>query len=335
MYTITLIPGDGIGPEVIAAAQQAIAATGVAITWDIQVAGEDALERHDTPPLPQQVLDSIRRTGVALKGPLTTPIGSGFRSANVALRKALDLYASVRPCRTLPGVPARYDGVDLVVVRENTEDLYTGRERMIDADTAESIKLITRRGSERIARFACDYALREGRKKITVVHKANIMKCTDGLFLDTAHSVARDYPRLEFEEVIVDALCMKLVTAPEQYDVLVMPNLYGDIVSDLCSGLVGGLGLAPGANLGPAAAVFEPVHGSAPELAGQNRANPAAAMRSAALMLEYLGEAAAGARLEQAVLKVLREGRVRTADLGGSAGTDMFADAVVSELSQN
>jgi isocitrate dehydrogenase (NAD+) len=272
---------------------------------------------------------------VALKGPLTTPIGSGYRSANVALRKELDLYANLRPCRTLPGVVARYTGVDLVVVRENTEDLYAGRERMINADTAESIKVITRRGSERIARFACDYAIRKGRKKVTVVHKANIMKCSDGLFLDVAQSVVREYPGLQLEDIIVDALCMKLVTAPEQYDVLVMPNLYGDIVSDLCSGLVGGLGLAPGANLGPAAAVFEPVHGSAPVLAGQNSANPAAAIRSAALMLEYLGEAAAGARLEQAVIQVLREGRALTADLGGSAGTDAFADAVVSELMSN
>jgi isocitrate dehydrogenase (NAD+) len=304
------------------------------VSWDVQAAGVAAVEQYGT-PLPQQVVNSIKKNGVALKGPLTTPIGTGFRSANVALRKSLDLYAGLRPCRTLPGVPARYDSIDLAVVRENTEDLYAGRERMIDADTAESIKLITRRGSERIVRFACGYALRTGRKKVTVAHKANIMKCTDGLFLETARSAAREYPGVEFEEVIVDALCMKLVTAPEQYDVLVMPNLYGDIISDLCSGLVGGLGLAPGANIGPQAAVFEPVHGSAPELAGRNCANPAAAMRSAALMLDYLGETEAGARLEQAVLRVLSEECACTADLGGCAGTDAFADAVVSTLQHN
>jgi isocitrate dehydrogenase (NAD+) len=282
--------------------------------------------------LPVQVIESIKKNRVALKAPVTTPVGSGFRSVNVALRKELDLYANFRPCRTFPGIESRYENIDLIIVRENTEDLYAGIERMVDEDTAESIKIITRKGSERIVRFACEYALAHGRKKVTAVHKANIMKCTDGLFLEVARSVAKDYPSLVFDDKLVDALCMDLVMIPETYDVLVLPNLYGDIVSDLCSGLVGGLGVSPGANIGIQCSVFEPVHGSAPEIAGKNIANPAALILSGALMLRHINETAAGDRLENAVINVIREGNVRTADLGGNAGTLEFADAVAAKL---
>ncbi|MCX8044610.1 MAG: isocitrate/isopropylmalate family dehydrogenase [Desulfobacterota bacterium] len=331
MHTITLIPGDGIGPEVIEATRRVLEATGVSIAWDVRHAGEAVMAQEGT-PLPQAVLDAIKKNRVALKGPITTPVGHGFRSVNVALRKELDLYANLRPCKSYPGVPARYTDVDLVVVRENTEDLYAGVEHMVGEDAAESIKIITRRGSERIVRFAFEFALREGRRKVTAVHKANIMKCTDGLFLSVARHVAAQYPSIEFEDMIVDAMCMKLVQSPHQYDVLVMPNLYGDIISDLCSGLVGGLGMAPGANIGEGIAVFEPVHGSAPRRAGQNMANPTATMLSGILMLKYIGETEAALRMEQAIAAVLRDGKAVTYDLGGTATTSGFADAVIERL---
>jgi len=331
MHIITLIPGDGIGPEVVEATRRVIEATGVAVTWDIHQAGESVMASRGT-PLPHDVIEAIKKNRVALKGPITTPVGQGFRSVNVALRKELDLYANLRPCKSYPGVPTRYQDVDLVIVRENTEDLYAGVEHMVGEDAAESIKIITRKGSERIVRFAFEYALREGRRKVTAVHKANIMKCTDGLFLSVARSVAEQYPTIAFEDMIVDAMCMKLVQSPHQYDVLVMPNLYGDIVSDLCSGLVGGLGMAPGANIGAGIAVFEPVHGSAPRRAGQNIANPTATMLSGVLMLKHIGETQAAARLEQAIAEVLKEGKSVTYDLGGTATTSGFADAVIARL---
>lgn len=268
MYDVTLIPGDGIGPEVAAAARQVIDASGVKINWHIEEAGAAQIEKFGT-PLPDRVIESIKSTGVALKGPVTTPIGCGFRSVNVALRKELDLYANLRPAKNYPNIPSRYQNVDLVIVRENTEDLYAGIEHMVGKDAAESIKLFTREGCNRIIRYAFDYAVANDRHKVTAVHKANIMKCTDGMFVEEARKVAKEYPTIELEEMIVDAMCMNLVIAPEKYDVLVLPNLYGDIVSDLCAGLVGGLGVAPGANIGKQAAVFEAIHGSAPDIAGK------------------------------------------------------------------
>lgn len=331
MYRITLIPGDGIGPEITAATKMVLAATGVEIEWEEKLAGEVALKEYGD-LLPEDTLASIRKNKVALKGPLTTPVGTGFRSVNVALRKEFDLYANVRPARTFAGVKSRYENVDLVVVRENTEDLYAGIEHMVGEDAAESIKIITRRGSERIVRFAFEYAVREGRRKVTAVHKANIMKCTDGLFLNVARQVAREYPQIEFEERIVDNMCMQLVQKPELYDVLVMPNLYGDIISDLCAGLVGGLGMAPGANIGEGVAIFEPVHGSAPKYAGQNVVNPSAMILSAAMMLKYLGEREAAEKVEEALAAVIREGRAVTYDLGGTAGTLEMAAAVVRKM---
>lgn len=331
MPTITLIPGDGTGPELTSAARRVIEAAGAAVIWEVVEAGEKALERYGT-PLPEEVLASIRRNRVALKGPLTTPVGTGFRSVNVALRQALGLYANLRPARTLPGIPSRYQDVDLVVVRENTEDLYAGIEHMVGEDAAESIKIITRRASERIVRFAFEYALAHGRHKVTAVHKANIMKCTDGLFLACARKVAEEYPAIAFEDRIVDNMCMQLVQKPELYDVLVMPNLYGDIISDLCAGLVGGLGVAPGANLGEEVAVFEPVHGSAPKYAGQNKVNPLATILSGVMMLEHIGEGEAAARIRRAVERVLREGKQVTYDLGGQAGTQEMADAIIAAL---
>ncbi|AEG16617.1 Isocitrate dehydrogenase (NAD(+)) [Desulfofundulus kuznetsovii DSM 6115] len=332
MYRITLIPGDGIGPDITAATKTVLAATGVDIQWEEKLAGETALREYGE-LLPEDTLASIRKNKVALKGPLTTPVGTGFRSVNVALRKEFDLFANLRPARTYQGVKSRYDNVDLVVVRENTEDLYAGIEHMVGEDAAESIKIITRRGAERIVRFAFEYAVREGRKKVTVVHKANIMKCTDGLFLAVARKVAENYPQIEFEDRIVDNMCMQLVQKPELYDVLVMPNLYGDIISDLCAGLVGGLGMAPGANIGTDIAIFEPVHGSAPKYAGQNRVNPSAMILSAVMMLKYLGEKEAAARVEQALAEVISEGRVVTYDLGGSASTSEMAGAIVDKMS--
>ena len=330
-HDITAIPGDGVGPELMSVAQRVLEATGVPFRWDVQEAGESAMRKYGT-PLPESVLSSIRRTGVAYKGPITTPVGSGFRSVNVALRQELDLYANLRPAKTLPGVPTCFHDVDLVVVRENTEDLYAGIEHMVGDDAAESIKIITRRGSERIARFAFTYAVKNGRRKVTAVHKANIMKLTDGLFLRSCAEVAKEYPQIEFEDRIVDNMCMQLVQKPELYDVLVLPNLYGDIISDLCAGLIGGLGVAAGANLGDRYAVFEAVHGSAPKYAGQNRVNPTALILSGVLMLRYLGEDAAADRLEKAVTTVLAEGQHVTYDLGGTAGTSQMADAVIAKL---
>ncbi len=330
-YTVTLIPGDGTGPELAQALETVIAATGVPIEWERRDAGVDVMKEYGT-PLPEQVLESVRRNKVAIKGPITTPVGSGFRSVNVALRKELDLYACLRPAESLKGVRSRYEDVNLVIVRENTEDLYTGIEHMVGADAAESIKIITRKGSERIVRFAFEYARTHDRRKVTAVHKANIMKCTDGLFLAVAREVAERYADIEFEDRIVDNMCMQLVQKPELYDVLVLPNLYGDIVSDLCAGLVGGLGVAPGANFGESAAVFEPVHGSAPKYAGQNKVNPTALLLSGVLMLDHLGEAEAAKRMHAAIAAVIAEGKDVTYDLGGAAGTQQMAAAIARRL---
>ncbi|NMA51996.1 MAG: isocitrate/isopropylmalate dehydrogenase family protein [Peptococcaceae bacterium] len=332
-YNITLIPGDGIGPEIIAAARRVIDASGVRINWDIVEAGEAMIEKYGT-PLPEYVLDSIKKNKIALKGPLTTPVGEGFRSVNVALRQSLNLYANVRPARNLPGIETRFQDVDLVIVRENTEDLYAGVEHMVGKNAAESIKIITREASMRIARYAFELARREGRQKVTAVHKANIMKLSDGLFLECARETAQSYPDIEFEDYIVDALCMKLVQTPENFDVLLLPNLYGDIVSDICAGLVGGLGVVPGANIGAEHAVFEPVHGSAPKYAGKNKANPLAALLSGVMMLRHLGEMAAADRIMQGVIKVLAEKKAVTYDLGGDAGTSDTADAIIASMEQ-
>jgi isocitrate dehydrogenase (NAD+) len=331
-HRVTLIPGDGIGPELAEASRRVLDASGVEFEWEVVDAGEATIATHGT-PLPETVLDSIRRNGVALKGPITTPVGSGFRSVNVTLRQALGLYANLRPARSMKGVQSRYDDIDLVIVRENTEDLYAGIEHMVGRDAAESIKIITRVASERIARFAFEYAVANGRHKVTAVHKANIMKLSDGLFLEACRTVAAGYEgRVEFEDRIVDNMCMQLVQKPDLYDVLVLPNLYGDIVSDLAAGLVGGLGVAPGANIGETGAVFEAVHGSAPKYAGQNKANPTALMLSGALMLRHLGYPAAATRVETAIRDVIAAGRDVTYDLGGSAGTSQFADAVIARL---
>jgi isocitrate dehydrogenase (NAD+) len=330
--TVTLIPGDGIGPELAEATRRVLDASGVKLDWEVIDAGEAVMAKEGT-PLPQSVLDSILRNKVAIKGPITTPVGVGFRSVNVALRQTLGLYANLRPVRSIPGLKTRYDNVDLVIVRENTEDLYAGIEHMVGPDAAESIKIITRAASERIARYAFEYAVANGRHKVTAVHKANIMKFSDGLFLESCRTIAALYEgRIAFEDRIVDNMCMQLVQKPELYDVLVLPNLYGDIVSDLCAGLVGGLGVAPGANIGPDAAVFEAVHGSAPKYAGQNKANPTALMLSGVLLLRHIGEQAAAERVEDAVRAVIAEGRTVTYDLGGSAGTSDFADAIVARL---
>ena len=330
-YEVTCVPGDGIGPEIMAATKVAVAATGVDIAWEDVDAGADVMEKCGT-PLPETVLASIRRTKVAIKGPVTTPIGSGFRSVNVALRKELDLYANLRPAVSIPGVRSRYEGVDLVIVRENTEDLYAGVEHMVGRDAAESIKIITRFGSERIARFAFAYARREKRRKVTAVHKANIMKLSDGLFLEVAGKVAQEYPEIEFEDRIVDNMCMQLVQKPELYDVLLCPNLYGDILSDLCAGLVGGLGVAPGANIGESIAVFEPVHGSAPKYAGLDKADPTALILSAVLMLGHLGEHEAAQHLFAAVRSVIGAGKRVTYDLGGTSGTRDMGEAIAEEV---
>ncbi|MBA2264288.1 MAG: isocitrate/isopropylmalate dehydrogenase family protein [Chloroflexi bacterium] len=331
-YAVTLIPGDGIGPELAAAARQVLEATSIGFEWDVQVAGEATIASEGT-PLPDRVIESIRANGVAIKGPITTPIGSGFRSVNVGLRQALELYANVRPARTMQGVETRYEDVDLIIVRENTEDLYAGIEHRVGPDAAESIKIITRAASQRIARYAFEYAVNNGRRKVTAVHKANIMKLSDGLFLESCQQVAAGYAgRVEFEDRIVDNMCMQLVQKPELYDVLVLPNLYGDIVSDLAAGLVGGLGVAPGANIGEKAAVFEPVHGSAPKYAGLNKANPTALILSGALMLRHLGETDAADAVETAVRGVIAEGTTVTYDLGGSAGTREFGEAVAARI---
>jgi len=326
-HTITLIPGDGIGPEVTEAVVRILKAAGVSIDWETHDAGVRAMERTGQ-TLPVELIDSIRRNRVALKGPVTTPIGQGFTSVNVGLRKALDLYANLRPVWNLPGVDARFTGVDLVIVRENTEDLYAGLEHEVVPGVVESLKIITERASTRIARFAFAHARAHGRRRVTAIHKANIMKQSDGLFLECTRRIAREYHDITYDERIVDAACMHLVMHPERLDVLLLPNLYGDIVSDLCAGLVGGLGVVGAANLGDAAAVFEAVHGSAPDIAGKNLANPTALLLSAILMLHHIGETTAADRIMTALGAVLTAGQIRTRDLGGAATTTDFAEAV-------
>jgi isocitrate dehydrogenase (NAD+) len=355
-YNITLIPGDGIGPEVTQATRRVLEATGVAFYWEMADAGAEVMEKCGT-PLPDSVLESIQKNRVALKGPVTTPVGTGFRSVNVALRKSLNLYACVRPCRTYPGVPSPYKDVDIIVVRENTEDLYAGIEfekgasetvKLIDfiagtegdvvrADSGLSIKMISESGSRRIVKFAFDYACTYGRKRVTAVHKANIMKFSDGLFLAVAREVAKGYPDIEFQDALVDNMSMQLVRKPQQFDIVVAPNLYGDILSDLCAGLVGGLGVAPGANIGDDIAIFEPTHGSAPKYTGQNKVNPIAMMLSGVMMLRHLGEVKAADRLEKAIASVIAEGRQVTYDMkpgaeDTAAGTSQVADAVIEKL---
>jgi len=331
-HTITLIPGDGIGPEVTEAVVRIVEASGVDISWERHDAGVKAVETHGT-PLPDDLIESIRRNRVALKGPVGTPIGGGFSSVNVGLRKALDLYANLRPVSNLPHVRSRFDHVDLVIVRENTEDLYAGLEHEVVPGVVESLKIITERASTRIARFAFEYARARGRKRITAIHKANIMKMSDGLFIRSARAVAAGYPDVAYDEQIVDAVCMHLVMKPETFDTLLLPNLYGDIVSDLCAGLVGGLGIVGAANLGEGDAVFEAVHGTAPDIAGKNLANPTALLRSALLMLDHIGETAAARRIESALFAVLAAGGT-TRDLGGKASTTEFAHAIVLALNE-
>jgi isocitrate dehydrogenase (NAD+) len=357
-HRVTFIPGDGTGPEIAEATKRVLEASGAELEWDVQQAGADAMDEHGGNPLPDHVLDSIKQNGVALKGPITTPVGTGFRSVNVALRKTLDLYGQVRPCKSYRGVRSRYDDVDLVVIRENTEDLYAGIEfeegtshardlidwvehhghQRLGDDSGISLKPISLSGSRRIVEFAFDYARKSGRRKITAVHKANIMKFTDGLFLRVAREVAEENPDLEFEDRIVDNLSMQLVQRPEEYDVLVCPNLYGDIVSDLCAGLIGGLGLAPGGNFGTHAAVFEPTHGSAPKYKGQNRVNPMAMMLSGVMMLRHLEEREAADRVETAIAAVIAEGRAVTYDMKPSrddptaVSTSEVADAVIDKM---
>ena len=330
MKRVTLIKGDGIGPEISDSVLKIIEAAGAIIDWDVQTAGADVIEKEGS-PLPKRVLDSVKQNGVALKSPVTTPIGKGFRSVNVQLRKELDLYANLRPCYNLPNVKTRFDGVDIVVVRENTEDLYAGIERQVDENTAESIKIITKEASLRIAEFAFDYAVKNNRKEVCVVTKANICKLSDGLFLDCAREVAKKFSQIQFREILVDNCCMQLVQNPNQFDVLLLPNLYGDIVSDLCAGLIGGLGIAQGANIGKDYAVFEPVHGSAPDIAGQNKANPTAMLMSAIEMLNYIGENFVGGKITTALLKTFEDG-VKTVDLGGTATCTEFTQAIIDRL---
>jgi isocitrate dehydrogenase (NAD+) len=330
-YSITLIPGDGIGPEVVAAAVRVLSATGLAFEWHTETAGIAAIGSEGT-ALPQRVLDSIRLHKLALKGPTETPVGTGHRSVNVELRKTLDLYANLRPVQTLPGVKSRYDGVDLIVVRENTEDLYSGLEHVVVPGVVESLKIITEKASTRIAQFAFGHARKKGRKRVTAVHKANIMKLSDGLFLDCCRRVAKDYPEIAYDEMIVDNTCMQLVLDPTRFDILLLENLYGDIVSDLCAGFIGGLGMAPGANIGEEVAIFEAVHGSAPDIAGKNLANPMALVLSAAMMLDHVGEVKAAGRVREAVYAVLREGKTLTRDLGGTAGTTQIAEAIAAKV---
>ncbi len=356
-YAVTLIPGDGTGPEITEATRRVLEATGIQFSWYVQSAGLEMLEKHGT-VLPDEVIESIKHTKVGLKGPITTPVGKGSRSANVALRKKLDLYANLRPAKTYPGLRSRYENIDMIIVRENTEDLYAGVEfqkgtpeqqeiidtiarttgTRLDTNSAISIKYISVMATRRIVKFAFDYARANGRHKVTAVHKANIMRYSDGLFLATAHEVAKEYPEIQFEDRIVDNMCMQLVQKPDQYDVLVLPNLYGDIISDLSAGLIGGLGVAPGANIGNQYAVFEPVHGSAPKYAGQNKVNPMAMMFSGVLMLRHLGERETANRLEKAIAQVIAEGRYVTYDLKPrpddptAAGTSQVADAVIEKL---
>jgi isocitrate dehydrogenase (NAD+) len=357
-HRVTLIPGDGTGPELTEATRRVLEATGVEFDWDVREAGADVMDQYGGNPLPEEVLDAIRETGVALKGPITTPVGGGFRSVNVALRKSLDLYAQVRPCKTYPGVRTRFEDVDLIVVRENTEDLYAGieyeqgsedAEELIDwikskggklahDDAGISIKPISISGTRRIVQFAFDYARRNGRRKVTAVHKANIMKFSDGLYLRVAQEVAAENDDIEFDDRIVDNMCMQLVQRPEEYDVLVLPNLYGDVLSDLCAGMIGGLGLAPGANFGEGIAIFEPTHGSAPKYAGQNKVNPMAQLLSGMLMLRHLEENEAADGLEQAIAEVIHEGKSVTYDMKPSrddptaVGTSEVADALIEKL---
>ena len=356
-YNITLIPGDGVGPEITEATRRVLEATGVKFNWELAYAGADVIEKYGT-PLPDEVLESIRKNKVAIKGPVTTPVGTGFRSVNVALRKALDLYACVRPCKTYSGALTPFEDVDIVIIRENTEDLYAGVEfekgtaeatdlikyindkkgDVIKDDAGLSIKMITESGTRRIVKYAFEYARRYGRKKVTATQKANIMKYSDGLFLAVAREVAKGYPEIKFQDVLIDNLCMQLVRRPHEYDVIVAPNLYGDIISDLCAGLVGGLGLAPGANIGEDIALFEPTHGSAPKYTGQNKVNPMAMMLSGVLMLRHIGEDKAAKRLERAVALVIAEGRNVTYDMKetrddpNAVGTSQVADAVIHEL---
>jgi isocitrate dehydrogenase (NAD+) len=328
---IALIPGDGIGPEVTEAAVRVIESLGVDIEWEPLEVGAAAFSRHGK-PVPDEVLDRIKELGVALKGPASTPIGGGFSSPNVTLRKGLDLYASLRPVRSLPGVRSRFENVDIVVVRENTEGLYSALEHLVVPGVAESLKICTEKASTRIARFAFEYARARGRRKVTAVHKANIMKLTDGLFLECARKVAREYGDIEYNELIIDNVCMQLVVDPTRFDVLLMENLYGDIVSELCSGLVGGVGVVPGANYGKRTVMFEAVHGSAPDIAGKNLANPLGLILSAGLMLEHIGETEAAARLNAAVMSLLQDGDSLTPDLGGNAGTRQMTDALIARL---
>ncbi len=330
-HTITLIPGDGIGPEIVAATVRIIESTGVDIEWETQIIGAQALEKFGT-TIPESTIESIKRNKVALKGPLTTPVGKGFTSVNVGLRKALDLYANVRPIKALPNVPCRYPELDLVIVRENTESLYAGLEHIVVPGVVESIKIITEKASTRIARYAFEYTQLHGRKKVTAMHKANIMKLSDGLFLECFYNVAKEYPEIEADDKIIDNACMQLVMRPEQFDVMVLENLYGDIVSDLCAGLIGGLGLAPGANIGELGAVFEAVHGSAPDIAGQGIANPTAILMSAFMMLRHIGEFDAADRAEKAMMDVFADGEFRTKDLGGSSSTADFASAIIAKI---
>lgn len=330
MYKITLIPGDGIGLEVTKAMKKVVEATGVNIEWDEVSAGEAEIKKYET-PLPKYVIESIKKNKIAIKGPVTTPIGKGFRSVNVTLRQELNLYANLRPIKSFKGIEKRYENIDLVIVRENTEDLYAGIEHKIGDDAAESIKIITRKACEKICHFAFNYAKENNRKKVTCVHKANIMKLSDGLFLEVFMDVAKKYD-VEYDDLIVDAAAMNLVLNPEKYDVMVMPNLYGDILSDLCAGLVGGLGIIPGANIGEKCAVFEAVHGSAPDIAGKNLANPTALIQSAVMMLKYLGEHECALKIENALVKVFEDREILTKDLGGNATTDEFAEKLCSYI---
>jgi isocitrate dehydrogenase (NAD+) len=356
-YKITLIPGDGVGPEITTATRRVLEATGVQFDWELAYAGAEVMEKEGT-PLPDSVIASIKKNKVALKGPVTTPVGTGFRSVNVALRKALDLYACVRPCKSYPGAPTPFKDVDIVIVRENTEDLYAGVEfergtketdelikfinkqkgNVIPDDSALSIKMITERGTRRIVKYAFEYARTYNRKKVTATQKANIMKYSDGLFLSVAQEVAKEYPDIEFQEALIDNLCMQLVRRPQEYDVIVAPNLYGDIISDLCAGLVGGLGLAPGANIGEGTALFEPTHGSAPKYKGQNKVNPISMILSGVLMLRHIGESKAADRLENAIAAVIKEGKNVTYDMKEhrddptAVGTSQVADAVIEKL---
>lgn len=331
MHRLTLIPGDGIGPEITNAVTEIIKSAGVEIDWDVQPAGADVAESEGT-PLPERVIQSIKRNKIALKAPVTTPIGKGFRSVNVALRKELDLYANIRPCKNIEGIKTPFENVNLIVFRENTEDLYAGIERQIDEDTAESIKIITRHASERIFEYAFKYAMDNNRKTLHAVTKANICKLTDGLFLECGRNIAKKYPQIEFKEILVDNLCMQLVQHPDIFDVLVLPNLYGDIVSDLTAGLIGGLGVAQGANIGEDCAVFEPVHGSAPDIKGKNKANPTALLLCAINMLNYIGEKEKALKIESALMKVLKDGKCLTSDLGGCASTTKFTSEIIKNL---